>query len=48
MDNLGVSELQFCTTERPQLFEFGVGTCRKCRLRSKKAIHEVATFNLQK
>ena len=44
----GVSKLQFCTTERPQLFEFGVATCRTCRLRSKKAILEVATSNLQK
>ena len=43
-----VSEVQFCNTERPQLFEFGVATIRTCRLRSKKAILEVATFNLQK
>ena len=39
---------QFCTTERPQLFEFEVASCRTCRLRSKKAILEVATSNLQK
>ena len=43
-----VSEVQFCTTERPQLFEFEVATCRTCRLRSKKAILKVATSNLQK
>ena len=41
-------QVQFCTTERPQLFEFEVATCRTCRLRSKKAILEVATSNLQK
>ena len=29
--------------ERPQLFEFEVATCRTCRIRSKKAILEVAT-----
>ena len=46
--NQGVSEVQFCTTERPQLFEFEVATCRTCRLRSKKAILEVATSNLKK
>ena len=40
--------MQFCTTESPQLFEFEVATCRTCRLRSKKAILEVATSNLQK
>ena len=40
--------MQFCTTERPQLFEFEVATCRTCMLRSKKAILEVATSNLQK
>ena len=39
--------MQFCTTEHPQLFEFEVATCRTCRLRSKKAILEVATSNLQ-
>ena len=44
----GVSEVQFCTTERPQLFEFEVASCRTCRLRSKTAILEVATSNLQK
>ena len=44
----GESEVQFCTTERPQLFEFEVASCRTCRLRSKKAILEVATSNLQK
>ena len=43
-----MSEVQLCTTERPQLFEFEVATCRTCRLRSKKAILEVATSNLQK
>ena len=42
-----VSEVQFCTTERPQ-FEFDVATCRTCRLRSKMTILEVATSNLQK
>ena len=26
----GVSEVQFCTTERPQLFEFEVAICRTC------------------
>ena len=41
-------EVQFCTTERPQLFEFEVATCRTCKLRTKKAILEVATSNLQK
>ena len=35
-------------TERPQLFEFEVATCKTFRLRSKKAILEVATSNLQK
>ena len=40
--------MQFCTTERPQFFEFEVATCRTCRLRSKKAILEVAMSNLQK
>ena len=40
--------MQFCTTERPQLFEFRVATCRSCRLRSKKTILEFATFNLRK
>ena len=40
--------MQFCTTERPQLFEFEVASCRTCRLRSKKAILKVATSNLQK
>ena len=34
--------------KRPQLFEFEVATRRKYRLRSKKAILEVATSNLQK
>ena len=45
-----VSEVQFCTctTEHPQLFEFEVASCRTCRLRSKKAILEVAMSNLQK
>ena len=28
----GVSEMQFCTTERPQLFEFKVGSSRTFRL----------------
>ena len=42
-----MSEVQFCTTECPQLFEFGVATCRTFRLRSKKAVLEVATSNLQ-
>jgi hypothetical protein len=45
---MGVSEVQFCTTERPQLFEFEVATCRTGRLRSKTAILEVTTSNLQK
>ena len=40
--------MQFCTTERPQLFEFEVANCRTGRLRSKKAILEVATSKLQK
>ena len=40
--------MQFCTTERPQLFEFEVATCRTCRLRTKKAILESPTSNLQK
>ena len=40
--------MQFCTTKRPQLCEFEVASCRTCRLRSKKAILEVATSNLQK
>ena len=35
------------TTECPQLCEFEVATSRTCRLRSKKAILEVATSNLQ-
>ena len=34
--------MQFCTTEHPQLFEFEVASCRTFRLRSKKAILEVA------
>ena len=40
--------MQFCTTERPQLFEFEVVSCRTCRLRSKKAILEVAMSNFEK
>ena len=44
----GCQRVQFCTTERPQLFEFDVASCRTCRLRSKTAILEVATSNLQK
>ena len=40
--------MRFCTTERPQLFEFEVATCRTCRLRSKNAMLEVATSNFQK
>ena len=40
-----VSEVQFCTTEHPQLFEFELASCRTCRLRPKKAILEVATSN---
>ena len=47
-DKQGVSEVQFCTTKCPQLFEFEVPNCRTCRLRSKKAILENATPNLQK
>ena len=41
--------MQFCTTERPRLFEFDVATCRTCKIRSKKAILEVvtSTCNLQ-
>ena len=46
--NHGVSEVQFCTTEHTQLFEFEVETCKTCRLMSIKAVLEVATFNLQK
>ena len=34
----GVSEVHFCTTERPQLFVFEAATYSTCRLRSKKAI----------
>ena len=44
----GVSEVQFCTTERPQLFEFEVATCRACKLRSKKPILEDVSSNMQK
>ena len=44
----GVSEVQFCTTKPPQLFELEVATCRTCRLRSKKTNLEVAMPNLQK
>ena len=44
----GVSEVQFWITEGPKLFEFEVASCRLCRLRSKLAILEVATSNLQK
>ena len=40
--------MQFCTTERPQLYEFEVVSCTTCRLTSKKAILEVAMSNLQK
>ena len=40
--------MQFWITEHPQLFEFEVASYRPCRLRSKKAILEVATSNLQK
>ena len=40
--------MQFCTTERSQLFEFKIEGCRTRRLRSKKAILEVAMSNLQK
>ena len=40
--------MQFCTTEFPQLFQFEVASCRTCRLRSKKAILEVAMSNLKK
>ena len=43
-----MSEVQFWITDRPQLFEFEVACCRPCRLRSKMAILEVATSNLQK
>ena len=39
--------MQFCTTERPQLFEFEVANCRTSSLRYKKAILEVAMSNLQ-
>ena len=35
---LGVSEVQFCTIERPQLFEFEVTTCRTCRLKLPRLI----------
>ena len=31
--NRGWSEVQFCTTERPQSFQFDVATCRTCRLK---------------
>ena len=44
----GVRGAILCTTERPQFFKFEVANCRTCRLRSKKAILEVATSNLQK
>ena len=44
LHTVGGVEVQFHATERPQLFEFGVATCRTCRLRSKKAILEVATL----
>ena len=43
-----MSEVQFCTTERPQFFEFEVATYRKCRLRLKNTILEVFTSNVQK
>ena len=49
--SVGISnlrELQFCTTGRPQLFEFEVPTCRACKLSSKKAILEDGTSNVQK
>ena len=36
LDTQGVSEVQFCTTELPQLFEFEVATCTTCRLSSKR------------
>ena len=48
---MAMSEVQLFTTEHPQLFEFEVATCGTCRLRqvrTKKAILEVATSNLQK
>ena len=44
----GVSTVQFCTTGRPQLLEFEVPSCRTSSLRSKKAILEDGTSNLQK
>ena len=44
----GCQRCNFCTTESPQLFGFELATCRTCRLRSKTAILEVATSNLQK
>ena len=47
-DKQGVSEVQFCTTERSKLFEFEVASCGTCRLRSKKVILEVAKSNMQK
>ena len=39
--------MQFCTTERPHFLKFELETCRTFRLRSKKAVLEVATSNLQ-
>ena len=44
----GVSEVQFCTKEHPQFFEFEEASCRACRLMFKKAILEVGTSNFQK
>ena len=41
-----MSEVRFCTTGRPQLFEFEVATCRACKLRSKKAILKDAKMTL--
>ena len=43
----GVREVQFCTAIVHQLFEFELATCKTCRLRSKKAILEVATSYLR-
>ena len=48
MPNEGVSGVQFCTTGRPQLFEFEVPCCRTCSLRSKKANLEDGIYNFQK
>ena len=54
--NLGVSEVQLCTTERPQLFEFKVASCRTCRsfwklprltCKNDKALRKAGVFACQ-